>query len=144
MFNPQIVQNQETKSLQCKLYIYSMIGIILAFMKLGGGSMLASIGSSEIINYLLLLCAAVCLNYCLIVFFVVFQTFTLISLFFYLGIQFQQLIILKKSELFNNDGKSIFRLIVLVISILFSFFLFYQVFIIYRIFKKIMISVYIN
>ena len=140
MFQPQIPLTDQTKILQKKLYTLIFIGITLAFLKFFTIPAISSLAFSEIINYSILICSAICLNYCLLVFFVIFQLFTFLSILLILGIEIQEQIVLGKSDFLNFSSKSIFSLFVVFVTIFFYVYLFFECLKIYRVFKKMFLG----
>lgn len=133
MFTPQIQTTPDLKTSQIHLYTLFTIGLFLALSKLLGAP---SIALNEILQSSLLLCGALCLNYCLVVFFVILSLFNTLMISQIIGIQIQQYFILGANKLSGNNGKDIFLYTIFVVTIFFNFVAVIVSFFAYKKFKK--------
>ena len=113
MFTPQIEKTPEIKKKQITLLIIFTIGIILLLCKIN----YLSIALNELFQNLLLLCGTLCLNYCLIVFYIILVFFNSLMIFQIIGIEIQKSIILGNISL---DKSQIFGFSIFILTLIFN------------------------
>ncbi len=84
MMTPQVEETPENKGHKNKLMVLFVVGLILTVFKF---IIHPSIGISDLLQAFLLLFGAICMNYCLIVFYVIFVLFNTASLMRFVGIK---------------------------------------------------------
>ena len=117
MFSPQITPTDDLKKSQMYLYIIFGIGLFLAFSKFVGAP---SIALNELLQNGLLLCGSMCLNYCMVVFYVILALFNTLMICQIIGIQIQQYVILGANKLSTGNSKDIFLYTIFSITIVFN------------------------
>ena len=128
MFNPQIPLTTTTKSGQTTLYILFAIGMFLSICKFS----ILQLALNEILTNILLLCSAICLNYCILVFYIILLIFNTLTIFQIIGIQFQKSIFLN-ANFFEGGNPEIFIFVIILFTFFFNLI---SVWICYSVYKK--------
>ena len=130
MITPQIQETPDIKKMQKTLIILFSIDMILIICKLE----YPQIAFNELLQNLLLICGTMSLNFCLIVFYVIFLFFNSLMILQIVGIAIQKALVFDNQP--DMQKSEIFFFIILILTIIFNLIASFYCFKAYKKLKK--------